>query len=383
MIKKGFILASALVLGMLALYPGLSAAQNGLEVRGTSVEADFPARLTFDIEVTSDAEINDIRFCYQVDRSSFADVVSEIKVNFAPALDVTTFWTLEMVRIGGLPPGSSVNYWWRVTDAAGREVETAPQKVFFEDDRFDWQSLTEGMVTLYWYQGDSGFAAELMATAQAALTRLHDFTGVELEAPVKLYVYANSAELQGSMIFPQEWTGGVAFTRYGIMAIGIGPDNLDWGKDAVAHELTHLVIEQVILNPYGGIPVWLNEGLAMSSESKLDDTLANYLYGAVASRDFISVKSLASPFSAYAGEAALSYAQSYSIVQYLVQTYGQEKMFELLTTFREGATYDGALEEVYGFDMAGLDALWQEWVVQPENAVALVEPESTALAGVS
>jgi hypothetical protein len=262
-------------------------------------------------------------------------------------------------------------------------VETAPQKVFFEDNRFDWQSLTEGMVTLYWYQGDSGFAAELMATAQAALTRLHEFTGVELEAPVKLYVYANSVELQGSMIFPQEWTGGVAFTRYGIMAIGIGPDNLDWGKDAVAHELTHLVIEQVILNPYGGIPVWLNEGLAMSSESKLDDTLANYLYGAVASRDFISVKSLASPFSAYSGEAALSYAQSYSIVQYLVSTYGQEKMFELLTTFREGATYDDALEEVYGFDMAGLDALWQEWVVQPENAVALVEPESTALAGVS
>jgi hypothetical protein len=383
MIKKGFIVATALVLGLLALFPGLSAAQNGLEVRASSVEVDFPARITFDITATSDAEITDIRLCYQVDRLHFADVVSEVKIDFAPALDVTTFWTLEMVRIGGLPPGSSLDYWWRVTDAVGREVETEPERVIFEDNRFDWQTLTEGMVTLYWYQGDSDFAAELMATAQTALDHLYDFTGVELDSPVKLYIYATSAELQGSMIYPQEWTGGVAFTRYGIMAIGVSQSNLDWGKDAVAHELTHLVIEQVILNPYGGIPVWLNEGLAMSSERDLDDSLANYLNGAIASRDFISVKSLASPFSAYSGEAALSYAQSYSIVQYLVSTYGQEKMFELLTTFSEGATYDGALEEVYGFDTAGLDALWQEWVVQPENAVSLVEPDSSALAGVS
>ncbi|HEY56521.1 MAG TPA: peptidase MA domain-containing protein, partial [Dehalococcoidia bacterium] len=230
------------------------------------------------------------------------------------------------------------------------------------DNRYDWRSLTEGRVTLYWYQGDEPFAQELMAAVQQALGRLNDYTGVELEKPVKLYIYADAQDLQGSMIYPQEWTGGVAFTRYGIMAIGISNDNLDWGKQAIAHELTHLVIHQVTLNPYTNLPTWLDEGLAMHSEGPLESVFVNYLNGAIAENRFISVQSLSSPFSAYAGEAALSYAQSYSLVEFLITSYGQDKMFELLSTFRAGATYDGALEKVYGFDMDGLDALWQEWV---------------------
>lgn len=379
MIKKGFILILALLAGLPLLIPGFSAAQSGLELRTGPAAVEFPARLTFDLTATSDVEISNIRFCYQINRTSFAEVTSEVKIDFIPATKVSTRWSLEMVKVGGLPPGSSLDYWWQVTDASGRYRETEPAEVVFQDNRYDWQSLTEGMVTLYWYYGDNTFADDLMAAAREALLRLYDFTGVELEVPVKLYIYASAADLQGSMIFPQEWTGGVAFTNYGIMAIGVSPENLDWGTDAIAHELTHLVIEQVILNPYSGIPVWLNEGLAMSSERDLNPSLANYLHGAVASRNFISVKSLASPFSAYAGEAALSYAQSYSIVQYLVSTYGQEKMFGLLHTFREGATYDDALEQVYGFDMLGLDDLWQEWVIRPENAVSRSEPGRLAV----
>jgi hypothetical protein len=34
-------------------------------------------------------------------------------------------------------------------------------------------------------------------------------------------------------------------------------------------------------------------------------------------------------------------------------------MSQLLLTFKEGATYDDALEKVYGFDMDELNALWQ------------------------
>jgi len=33
-----------------------------------------------------------------------------------------------------------------------------------------------------------------------------------------------------------------------------------------------------------------------------------------------------------------------------------------LSTFRQGSSYDGALEKVYGFDMDGLDKLWRGYV---------------------
>ena len=40
-------------------------------------------------------------------------------------------------------------------------------------------------------------------------------------------------------------------------------------------------------------------------------------------------------------------------------------MLDLLLTFRQGSSYDGALEKVYGFNMDGLDTLWQDYVTMP------------------
>jgi len=37
-------------------------------------------------------------------------------------------------------------------------------------------------------------------------------------------------------------------------------------------------------------------------------------------------------------------------------------MLQLLEAFKEGSTYDGALEKVFGFDMDGLDSSWQEYI---------------------
>jgi hypothetical protein len=230
-----------------------------------------------------------------------------------------------------------------------------------DDARYSWRSLTQGKVTIQWYQGDESFARELMEVAQEALLRLAQSTGAELEKPVNIYIYAGAQDLQGAMIFPQEWTGGVTFTRYRTIAIGIAPDEIDWGRRAMAHELTHLVIHQVVFNPYSDLPTWLDEGIAMYAEGPLEPAFAALLKKAVREGTLISVRSLASPFSALAEQSALAYAQSYSLVKFLIENYGQGQMLELLHTFREGSGYDQALLKVYGFDADGLDSLWRSY----------------------
>jgi len=377
MINKARLLA--LVFCLLALLaPSLVQAQGGLAILDSSAQAEFPYMLNFGLSAESDANITDIRLHYWVDRIGFAQVTSEVYIEFVPANTVRIDWSLEMVKIGGLPPGSNVEYWWTVEDAKGDKVETAPVQVKFDDTRYSWQSLTEGKVAIYWYQGDESFARELMSTAQQALVQLAEDTGAELEKPVKLYIYANAQDLQGAMIYPQEWTGGVTFTRHGIIAIGVAPGNVDWGKRAIAHELTHLVINQVTLNPYIDLPTWLDEGLAMHTEGPLEPVFSDSLGMAIAENRLISVRSLASPFSAYAEESVLSYAESYSLVDFLITKYGGGKMLELLNTFRQGSSYDGALEEVYGFNMDGLDALWRAYVIAPAQPSTM----SAALVGV-
>ncbi len=369
MIKKISILALVIYLFLSILSPVLVQAQSELTILDSSAQAEFPSSLSFNLSAQSDVNITDIRLCYTVDRASFAQVTSEVYIEFVPATTVDVNWTLEMVKIGGLPPSSGVDYWWAVEDASGGRTETAPNRVQFDDNRYLWRSLTEDRVTIYWYKGNDSFAREIMLSAQQALARLTEDTGAELEKPVKLYIYANAQDLRGTMIYPQEWTGGVAFTRYGIIAIGIASDNLHWGKRAIAHELAHLVIHQMTFNPYNDLPTWLSEGLAMYAEGVLGLEYTAYLNKAIAEGSLISVRSLSSPFSAYAEQSYLSYAQSYSLAEFLISKYGQAKMLELLNTFRQGSSYDGALEKVYGFDMDGLDTLWQDYVTMPAQPI--------------
>jgi hypothetical protein len=360
MIKKtAFISLIILLLGL--LMPAGLTADSSLSITGSTVSVNFPASLTFNITAASDVNITDIRLHYIVNRMTFAQIVSEITVEFSPATRVTAQWVWNMRMSGGMPPGSSIDYWWTVSDASGGDMETAPARVPIEDNRYDWRSITQGNVTLYLYQGDDAFAGELMDAVQSALSRLSDNTGAELQESVRLYIYASAADLQGSMIFPQEWTGGVAFTDYGIVAIGITPDSsgLAWGKGAIAHELTHLVVHQVTFNPYNALPTWLDEGLAMMAEGELDPYFALALSQAISDNTLISIRSLASPFSAITELSILSYAESYEVVNYLINEFGRDKMLELLQTFAQGSGYDETLLKVYGFDMDGLNAAWR------------------------
>jgi hypothetical protein len=199
-----------------------------------------------------------------------------------------------------------------------------------------------------------------MNACQEGLTRLTQEFGAYPERHINIYVYASSQELRGAMIFPQEWTGGVAFTEFGIIAIGISLDNIDWGKEALVHELTHLVVHQIVFSPYGALPVWLDEGLAMYNQGELSPQLRYRLKEAISEDNLLSVRSLCSPFSAEPEKAYLSYAESYSLVEYLLNDYSGGKMLNLLTLFKRGSTYDEALTKAYGFDIDGLDTRWQE-----------------------
>jgi len=366
MIKRIALIASAL---LLLLIPSLVAAGDDITVIDSDVDVNFPSRAVFTLEAESYVDIVDVRLYYQVDRMNYAEVISEGGADFTPASRIEAKWAWDM-RNSSLPPGAEVTYWWMIEDADGNRVETSPAIMRFDDGRYSWQSLTGtapqgGELTLFWCEGSDSFARELMDVCEEGLARLTQDIGTYQERPIKIYIYASTSDLKGAMIFPQEWTGGVAFTAFGIIAIGIPPSNLDWGKGALVHELTHLVVHQATFSPYGQLPIWLDEGLAMYNEGELDPVFRSYMEEAILEGELISVRSLCSPFSAETEKARLSYAQSYSLVEYLLDNYGQDNMLELLAILKQGSTYDEALTEVYGFDIDGLDARWRATLSNP------------------
>ena len=361
---------ASIILGLLFLLsPSLVTAESGITVTASDVDVDFPNQAVFTVEAESNVDIVDARLYYQVDRMNYAEVVSEGWADFAPANRIEASWVWDMAN-ASLPPGAEVTYWWMVEDDDGNRVETSPETIRFDDNRFAWRSLTSnagegGGVTLYWYSGSDSFAQELMATCEEGLASLTQDIGTYPEKPIKIYVYESTGDLRGAMVFSQEWTGGVAFIDFGIIAISISPSQIEWGKGALLHELTHLVVHQATFSPYGQLPLWLDEGLATYSEGELDSDLRSSLNRAISEGTLISVRTLCSPFSAYTDKARLSYAESYSLVKYLLDSYGQDKMLDLLTVLKQGSTYDEALSEVYGFDIDGLDAGWRATLTSP------------------
>jgi hypothetical protein len=360
MIKRITLITSTL---LLLLSPSIVAAGEDISVIASDVDVNFPNQAVFTLEAESYVDIVDVRLYYQVDMMNYAEVVSEGWAEFTPANTIEANWVWDMEN-ASLPPGAEVTYWWMIEDADGNRFETSPEIMNFDDERYPWQSLTstapqDGELTLFWYEGSDSFAQELMDTCQGGLARLTQDIGTYPERPIKIYIYASTSDLQGAMIFPQEWTGGAAFTAFSTIAIGIPPSELDWGKRALVHELTHLVVHQATFSPYGQLPIWLDEGLATYNEGELDLVFRSSLEEAILEDELISVRSLCSPFSAETEKARLSYAQSYSLVQYLLDNYGQDRMLELLTILKQGSTYDEALTVVYGFDIDGLDAHWR------------------------
>jgi hypothetical protein len=366
MIRRIALITAAL---LLLLSPSLVAAEADIAVIASNVDVNFPSQAVFTLEAESYVDIVDVRLYYQVDKMNYAEVVSEGWADFTPASKIAVNWTWDM-RNASLPPGAEVTYWWKIEDADGNRVETSPKIMRFDDGRYSWQNLTStvpqsGELSLFWYEGGDSFARELMDACQKGLARLTQDIGTYPERPIKIYIYASTSDLQGAMISSNEWSGGVAFTDFGIIAISISPSELDWGKGALVHELTHLVVRQATFSPYGQLPLWLDEGLATYNEGELDSVLRSYLEEAILEDALISVRSLCSPFSAYSEKAYLSYAQSYSLVEYLLDNYGQNKMLDLLALLKQGSTYDEALTEVYGFDMDGLDARWRATLTSP------------------
>jgi hypothetical protein len=333
----------------------------GISVTASNASVNFPSSITFTVKATSDQPITDIRLLYTVAQRSLVTVINEGYVVFNPATSVNANWVWDMRQNGGLPPGTGITYWWKITDASGGVLETDKSTFTYQDQRYSWHSLTQGLVTLYWYNGDNNFAAQLMNAAQSAMTHLSDIAGAELTDPVKLYIYKDAQDLQGALVFSQDWTGGVAFSQYSTVAIGIGTSasELAWGETTIAHELTHVIVGQVTENPYGDLPTWLNEGLAMVAEGPLDSSFTSVFQQALSQHTLISVRSLASPFSVFGNIAYLDYAESDEITNYLLTTYGRDKMLQLLHVFAQGSTYDNALQQVYGFDMDGLNSQWQ------------------------
>jgi len=139
--------------------------------------------------------------------------------------------------------------------------------------------------------------------------------------------------------------------------------------------LTHAMLYMITKPPFGDIPRWLHEGLAMRSEGGMSVEEQTALAEAIGADALISLRVLNSSFPDQRDQAILSYAESSSLISFIIDAYGTAKLGELIANFAEGAHYDDAMMDVFGVDMDGMEDLWRAHVgAQPRSGVTRATP---------
>jgi len=373
------ILTLVLCLSLLPATPAL--ASPALRVSNNEIILRFPESATFRATITSDAEITSVVLEYGNEQQTCGEVIAKAFPPFTPGKTVEAEWIWEMRQSGSLPPGAQLWWRWRVTDAAGTETVTETKIVTWLDDIHDWRTVQTGeYLHLHWYEGDQTFAADLAQAASDGLVFNETQSGLKADAPIDIYVYADTNELKEAILYEPSWTGGQAFPDQDIVILGISQSDLDWGRDAIVHELTHVLVGHLTFSCLGDVPTWLNEGLAVYSEGELDRNSQQQLEDAIQDDTLLTVRSLSSGFSEVADKAYLSYSQSYSITKFLVETYGQQKMTDLLVSLKGGLTIDEALMQTYALNTDGLEAAWRAAIgaqPRPVSAQPTAQPTPT------
>ena len=355
-------IASLILLSLALALP--CGAQSGIRVTHNAYDYAFRDHITFRLEASSDAEVTGVTL--------FARVSGEPgrqrdEPGFEPGtgVSVEVVWD-EMAEDAYRPPGVTIQYWWEVQDASGGEFKTDPVTFVYMDDSHPWRALENEAIALYWYAGDDSLGSTLFERAVQALEQISAELGVKVEDRVKIFIYGSYDDLRAALgEGSHEWVGGLSFADYAIIALGVAPDDLAYGLRVVPHELTHAVIAQMMEPPFGQLPHWMDEGLAMHYEGVETPEESAALQRAIESDSLLSIRSLASNFPQDYDLAILSYAESSSVIEFIFEVYGNEAMAQLLEVFAVGAHQDDGLRDVLGFDVDGLEDEWRVHIGAP------------------
>jgi len=360
-----------------ALSPAASA-QGGLEVTAQEVVNNFPEEVVFRLSAHSEAAIEAVTLHYQILPDG---VMAYGRPDLTPAERVQVDFPLKGndPPRSYLAPGARIDYFWEVEDVAGNKLTTEPATYVYEDSRFSWESASDGNVSVYWYAGSRSAAESSLEVARDTLDRMSALLGITVDYPVKVWIYDSYEDMLPALVRRSE-----ALERQVVVAgERVSSDTVllqgEAAGDTLRHELTHIVTHVAGEGPYGGLPAWLDEGTAMYGQSEPGEGFTSALEKAVKRDSLLSIRSMTAP-TGDPSKVTLFYGQAWSLVSFLIETYGPAKFAELFATFKEGSTVDKALLSVYGFDQDGLEDAWRASLGLPPRQTPATTPTATSAA---
>lgn len=141
-------------------------------------------------------------------------------------------------------------------------------------------------------------------------------------------------------------------------------------NEILPHEVSHLILRDFTANR---IPVWFEEGVAQLQEASKSEIAARICRTLIERKKYIPLSVLMNwdvRTEEDKSKVAVFYAQSLSIVEFLLKRYGNAAFGELCGHLKNGKTFEEALRGAYTNNINTITDLENKWITSMSGASA-------------
>ena len=243
------------------------------------------------------------------------------------------------------------------------------------DTRESWDLIESENFQVY-YRGNTKSAQRVVDIAEVFYPKMHRLMGDMYLGKIEIWVCEEPSQFQAAVHAPiQDWAIGCAFPLS--RRIIIQNPRVIIQRDfqlaqVIRHEIVHVVFGQRTQKAIGKIPRWFVEGVAIyfSGEwaPRRNDTLMKHIF----SKSVIPLAELSHTFPKSENLAQLAYAESQNAVEWLAETQGVEKLWEIVDRLASGSDLDTAFRDSIGLQLSAFDAKWRKSLSQRYHWAAML-----------
>lgn len=205
--------------------------------------------------------------------------------------------------------------------------------------------------------------APLLRDAEAIKAELAEALGQPVLSRVVVRVAPTPEEmarLAPAEAPPPAYASGVAYRGLRLVLLTMmaprGAEAVDL-EEVFRHELAHVALEDALRGEH--VPVWFNEGLAISLSGELAMARTKTLWSATLSDTLLPLSELDRSFPRDNFEVSIAYAQSADFMRFLMRRSDRLRFTALIERVREGEPFERAVAEAYGADLRRLELEWR------------------------
>ena len=230
-------------------------------------------------------------------------------------------------------------------------------------DNFQWQILKTTHFDVYFYPEMRELAEVGAAFAEEAYTRLEGKLNHNIGRRVPLIFYSNHSHFQQTNTIPNlipEGVGGFFEFMKGRVVIPAN-GSIHAFKHVINHELVHVfthskvnrVLKDHRKTNSAFLPLWFTEGIAEYWSEGWDSQAEMVIRDAVLSGYLVPLSRMDSIFGSF-----LMYKEGQAICKYIAETFGEEKLLQLMENIWKESRFSGVMKLTIGLNYKQFDKKW-------------------------